>query len=67
MNDSLDTLAAHDQPAADLVKLRYFAGLSVEQAAEVLGISRTVAYRHWTYAKAWLFAQMKDTQPSSLS
>jgi RNA polymerase sigma factor (TIGR02999 family) len=65
LNDSLDALAAHDQPAADLVKLRYFAGLTVEQAAEALGISRTVAYRHWKYARAWIFAQMRDTESAS--
>jgi RNA polymerase sigma factor (TIGR02999 family) len=59
LNDAIDALAAHDQPAADLVKLRYFAGLSVEQAAETLGLSRTAAYRHWTYARAWLFAQTR--------
>src|SRR5688572_425729 len=57
LNEAIDALAAHDQPAAELVKLRYFAGLSVEQAAETLGLSRTAAYRHWTYARAWLFAQ----------
>ena len=59
LNEAIDALAAHDQPAAELVKLRYFAGLSVEQAAETLGLSRTVAYRHWTYARAWLFAQTR--------
>lgn len=60
LNEAIDALAAHDQPAAELVKLRYFAGLSVEQAAETLGLSRTVAYRHWTYARAWLFAQTRE-------
>jgi RNA polymerase sigma factor (TIGR02999 family) len=59
LNEAIDALAAHDQPAAELVKLRYFAGLSVEQAAETLGLSRTAAYRHWTYARAWLFAQTR--------
>ena len=59
LNEAIDALAAHDQPAAELVKLRYFAGLSVEQAAETVGLSRTAAYRHWTYARAWLFAQTR--------
>ena len=59
LNEAIDALAAHDQPAAELVKLRYFTGLSVEQAAETLGLSRTAAYRHWTYARAWLFAQTR--------
>ena len=59
LNEAIDALAAHDQPAAEIVKLRYFAGLSVEQAAETLRLSRTAAYRHWTYARAWLFAQTR--------
>jgi RNA polymerase sigma factor (TIGR02999 family) len=51
---ALDRLAAADPPAAELVKLRYFAGLSIAQAAEVLGISSRTADRLWTYARAWL-------------
>jgi RNA polymerase sigma factor (TIGR02999 family) len=58
LNDAIDNLAEHDCLAADLVKLRYFAGLSVEQAADALGLSRTNAYRHWTYARAWLFSRI---------
>ena len=54
VDESLSRLAAEDAQAAELVKLRYFAGLSVEEAAEVLGISRATAYRHWTYARAWV-------------
>jgi len=60
LNDAIDALAEHDQPAAQLVKLRYFAGLSLEQAAKTLGLSRTSAYRQWTYAKAWLFRCVSD-------
>jgi RNA polymerase sigma factor (sigma-70 family) len=60
LDDTLAALAKHDPSAAQLVKLRYFAGLSVEQAAEALGLSRTTAYRQWTYARAWLFAQLRD-------
>ncbi len=59
LNDAIENLAEHDRPAADLVKLKYFAGLSVEQAADVLGLSRANAYRHWTYAKAWLLSQIQ--------
>jgi len=58
LTDAIENLAKHDLQAADLVKLRYFAGLSVEQAADALGLSRTNAYRHWTYARAWLFSQI---------
>ncbi len=59
MNDAIDSLAAHDPIAAELVKLRYFAGLTIEEAAESIGESRTTAYRHWTYARAWLIAQVQ--------
>ena len=48
LNDAIDALAAHDRVAADLVKVCYFAGLSVEQAAEAMGIARSTAYEHWT-------------------
>ena len=45
---------ANDRQTAELVKLRYFAGLTIEQAAELLGILRATADRHWAYARAWL-------------
>jgi RNA polymerase sigma factor (TIGR02999 family) len=54
VDEALDRLAAEDRQAAELVKLRYFAGLSVEEAAQALGLSRATAYRHWTYARAWV-------------
>ncbi len=60
LDDALTQLEHQDQEAAELVKLRLFAGLSVEQASELLGISRTAAYRHWTYARAWLNAQFRE-------
>jgi RNA polymerase sigma factor (TIGR02999 family) len=50
----LSKLEAEDKPRADLVKLHYFVGLSLENAAEALGISRATAYRQWTYTRAWL-------------
>jgi RNA polymerase sigma factor (TIGR02999 family) len=59
LNDALDALASHDSVAAQIVKVRYFAGLSVEQAAEELGIGRSTAYEHWAYARAWLFAAVR--------
>jgi RNA polymerase sigma factor (TIGR02999 family) len=58
LDDALAKLAEHDSAAAELVKLRIFAGLSVEQAGKALGLGRTEAYRQWTYARAWLRAQM---------
>ena len=54
LDEALEQLAALDQIAGELVKLRYFAGLALDQAAEALGISTATAYRHWAYARAWL-------------
>jgi RNA polymerase sigma factor (TIGR02999 family) len=55
VSEALDRLAREDPRKAELVKLRYFAGLSVQEAADVLGISRATADRYWAYAKAWLY------------
>ena len=55
---ALDELALHDARKAELVKLRYFAGLSIEKAAEVLGVSVPTANRDWAYARAWLHAEI---------
>jgi RNA polymerase sigma factor (TIGR02999 family) len=55
LNDALDQLAGEDSKKAELVKLRYFAGMSVQEAADVLGISRATADRWWAYAKVWLY------------
>lgn len=52
-NESLELLALEDAEAAELVKLRLFAGLSVEEAGQVLGMERTVAYVNWKFARAW--------------
>jgi DNA-directed RNA polymerase specialized sigma24 family protein len=51
-------LVRHDPLAGQLVNLRYYAGLSLEQAAEALGISSATAYRHWTFGRAWLHSQL---------
>jgi RNA polymerase sigma factor (TIGR02999 family) len=59
-DDALDRLGRHDPIAAQLVQLKYFAGLSVEQAADAAGLSRATAYRHWTFARAWLVCQLAD-------
>ena len=53
---------AEEPDKAKLVELRYFAGLTLEEAADVLGISRTTASRYWTYARVWLFAELSDEQ-----
>jgi RNA polymerase sigma factor (TIGR02999 family) len=54
VDDALAQLAANDPQAARLVQLRYFGGLSIEEAAELLGIARSTAYEHWAYARASL-------------
>jgi RNA polymerase sigma factor (TIGR02999 family) len=54
LDEALEQLAAKDPQKAQLVELRYFAGLTGEEAAQVLGISASTADRHWAYARAWL-------------
>ena len=58
LDDALERLRHNDPVAGQLVALRYFAGLSVEEAAKALGLSRANAYRHWTFARAWLRCQL---------
>ena len=58
VHDALDGLAQTDAQAADLVKLHYFLGLSMDEAAELLGISPRTAYRTWSFARAWLYQQL---------
>jgi RNA polymerase sigma factor (TIGR02999 family) len=58
VSEALEKLADHDADKAELVKLRYFGGLTVEDAANVLGISRATADRHWQYAKTWLYCEL---------
>jgi len=60
VHDALDDLAAESPQKAELVKLRYFAGLSHQDAAKYLGLSRATADRYWAYAKAFLFAALQD-------
>lgn len=58
VNEALDKLAAQHKVEADLVKLRYFVGLTNDEAAEVLGISPRTAKYYWTHARAWLFREI---------
>jgi RNA polymerase sigma factor (TIGR02999 family) len=58
LDEALSKLAEEDSIKADLVKLRYFAGLTLEQTAEMLNISRATAERYWSYARAWLFHEI---------
>ena len=60
LNEALDRLACEHPRAAELVKLRFFAGLTNEQAATLLGVTARSAYADWAYAKSWLRIQMSD-------
>jgi RNA polymerase sigma factor (TIGR02999 family) len=60
INEALDKLAAFDKDKAELVKLRYFAGMTIEEASGVLRISEATAKRWWIYARAWLHAEVES-------
>ncbi len=62
LDEALQKLTKTDDAKAELVKLRYFAGLTLEQAAEALGISRSTACENWAYARAWLRAEISKGQ-----
>jgi RNA polymerase sigma factor (TIGR02999 family) len=59
LNDALDRLASADPQAAEIVKLRYFVGLTMEEAARALGVSERTAYYTWDYARSWLKQDLK--------
>lgn len=63
VNDLLDELARQDGGAAEVVKLRYFAGYTLEEVADLLAVSRSTVQRRWNFARAWLFAQFPIDQP----
>ena len=65
LDESLDKLAEEDPAKAELVKFRFFAGLTMPDIARVMKISLTTAERHWTYARTWLFAELKDRGDSA--
>jgi RNA polymerase sigma factor (TIGR02999 family) len=65
VNDALEKFERLDKSAADLVKLRYYAGLTLLQAAEALGISSSTADRQWAYARAWLHAELRENDAES--
>jgi RNA polymerase sigma factor (TIGR02999 family) len=64
LDEALTILAGEDPEAAQVAKLRLFAGLSVEEAAQALSTSRANAYRQWAYARAWLQARLRDETAS---
>jgi RNA polymerase sigma factor (TIGR02999 family) len=64
LDEALTELAQRDPPAAELVQLRFYAGLTQQEAADLLSISRSTADRTWAYARAWLFNQLAGQQKS---
>ena len=60
LDEALTGLAAEDNVKAELVKLRFFAGMGLKQAAQILGISASTADRYWAYARAWLYHEMSE-------
>jgi RNA polymerase sigma factor (TIGR02999 family) len=67
LDEALTRLAAREPAKAELVKLRYFAGLSIDEAADLMHISRTTAKRYWAFARAWLLAEIDDAEPERKS
>lgn len=59
LNEALDELSFPDPVKAQLVKLRYFAGLSLEEAAQTIGVSDATAKRYWVYARSWLYGKLQ--------
>jgi RNA polymerase sigma factor (sigma-70 family) len=62
INDALERLAAEEPKAAQAVKLRYFAGLTIEETASAMNISVRTVNRHWTYARAWLYRELREIE-----
>ncbi len=65
LDDALTRLAEESPARAELVKLRFFAGLTVPDAAHILGVSVATAERYWTYARTWLYAELSESNDSS--
>jgi RNA polymerase sigma factor (TIGR02999 family) len=63
LDEALNRLSTEDVTAVEIVKLRLFVGLSVEEAADALGLARATAYRHWTFARAWLRCELGEEPP----
>jgi RNA polymerase sigma factor (TIGR02999 family) len=65
LDEALEKFALEEPAKAQLVKLHFFAGMGLEEAGQVLGISHRSAKRHWAYARAWLYAAICDAPPST--
>jgi RNA polymerase sigma factor (TIGR02999 family) len=66
LDEALDKLAERDASKAELVKLRFFMGMTIEEAAMVMGISRATASRYWTFSRAWLHSAVYGARPPEL-
>ena len=62
LDDALNQLTENDHIGGNIVKLRFFAGLTVEEAATSLGVSNATAYRHWAFARAWLHSELANSR-----
>ncbi len=60
VNEALEKLAQEDASAAEIAKLRFFGGLTLEEAAQVLGVTKRTADRYWAFARVWLFDEMRQ-------
>jgi RNA polymerase sigma factor (TIGR02999 family) len=67
LDEALTKFTALEPEKAEFVKLRYFAGFSIDDAGDLLGISRTTAKRYWVYARAWLLAELYDSEGAANS
>jgi len=65
LDEALERFATSDPKKADLVKLRFFAGMTIPEAADALGISHATAERYWTYARCWLFSELDEDAANS--
>ena len=65
LNDALDKLAQEDPACAELVKLRFFAGLTLDEAAKTLGVVRRTADRYWAFARSWLYAALRKGEEAA--
>ncbi len=64
IHDALEKLALESPQKAEIVKLRYFAGMEHQEIADALGISEPTVRRHWAYARSWLYAELKQSFPN---
>ena len=67
MNEALERFELMDAPKAELIKLRYFAGLRIDEATKVLEVSVPTANRWWTYAKAWMYREMTESRTVAIN